>query len=362
MDTYSDRLRRATKSSGSTIRWVREWVPQDVVGTGRKCYLLKWVTEDMLKALRERSKEPELEEQRPEPATEMLFLCTYDGCGKTFAEAGALRKHTHIHGERQYICRVEGCGKKFLDSSKLKRHNLIHTGERRYICPHEGCGKAFSLDFNLRAHMKTHSSENYHLCPYPECGKRYTHECKLRTHIKSQHEKTIDTVTQSEKINCTPKPPVVGSASADRPYVCPYAGCDKAYIHEYKLNLHLRKEHPGHNAAENYNVAAIEHGMDEVNDQATTRSVKSSVSKNSKRSKNNPSQKFRPPKVAKQVDLAAEVSDDKRWPSKELVNEDSEETEEDKEDLDKNDWRYLDENSDDDETEDEDGNMWSNMI
>uniref|UniRef100_A0A2P2MJ07 Putative zinc finger protein At4g06634-like n=1 Tax=Rhizophora mucronata TaxID=61149 RepID=A0A2P2MJ07_RHIMU len=177
------------KSKAPAVKWFREWVPQDVVATGGKCSLLRWVTESQLKGLREKAKEPPAPEPEPEPTTEVLFLCSFEGCGKTFIDAGALRKHSHIHGERQYVCHYEGCGKKFLDSSKLKRHFLIHTGERDYVCPHQGCGKAFSLDFNLRSHMKTHSQENYHICPYRDCGKRYAHEYKLKNHIASQHEK-----------------------------------------------------------------------------------------------------------------------------------------------------------------------------
>ncbi|KAI8014500.1 Zinc finger transcription factor YY1 [Camellia lanceoleosa] len=50
-------------------------------------------------------------EVKQEPTTEVLFLCSYEGCGKTFIDAGALRKHSHIHGERQYVCHYEGCGK-----------------------------------------------------------------------------------------------------------------------------------------------------------------------------------------------------------------------------------------------------------
>lgn len=125
------------------------------------------------------------EEQEPEEEHEVVYLCTFEGCGKIFPEASGLRKHAHVHGEKQYICQYEGCGKvislhnydegpritirvdnswlvtsniclatwltlcwyllvpvqRFVDSSKLKRHFLIHTGEKHFICPFEGCGK-----------------------------------------------------------------------------------------------------------------------------------------------------------------------------------------------------------------------------
>lgn len=35
-----------------------------------------------------------------------------------------------------------------------------------------------------------------------------------------------------------PPPPVV-----EKPFACPFDGCDKRYIHEYKLNLHLKNAH-----------------------------------------------------------------------------------------------------------------------
>uniref|UniRef100_A0A5B7BSS4 C2H2-type domain-containing protein n=1 Tax=Davidia involucrata TaxID=16924 RepID=A0A5B7BSS4_DAVIN len=348
------------KSKTPAVKWFKEWVPQDVVATGGKCFLFKWVTDTTLKVMKEKAKEPEAAEPEPEPTTEVLFLCSYENCGKTFIDAGALRKHSHIHGERQYVCHYENCGKKFLDSSKLKRHFLIHTGERDFVCPHEGCGKAFSLDFNLRSHMKTHSQENYHICPYPDCGKRYAHEYKLKNHVMSHHEKNMVDVTKyvqpTEKPAKTPKSTVgaYGSASSDRPYSCPYEGCEKAYIHEYKLNLHLRREHPGHFPDDNAKntQSNVDNEMDEASDQDAY-AGKRGNGKTQKQSKPKPNLKLPPSKIARKGSSVSPANLNvvkKPWPVKEEMyeEEDSEETEEDRDNVDDG-WRFTENNEDDDE-------------
>ncbi|KAK8916954.1 hypothetical protein KSP39_PZI023240 [Platanthera zijinensis] len=319
-----------SRERAPTARWFKKWVPQDLASTGGNCSLLKWVNEDMLDILEEKKKEMEKQQAEPDPTTEVLFLCSYEGCGKFFVDVGALKKHAHIHGERQYVCHFEGCG------------------------------KAFSLDFNLRAHMRTHSLENYHICPYEDCGKRYTHECKLNSHIKTHHEKNVSADSNKQaatdhKLHITPKPPAAvhtGSASSDRPYACPYEGCGKAYIHEYKLNLHLRKEHPEHNSQENGKIAiapSTDHDMDEASDHDAHAKKAGGGGKNSKRSKSNPMQQFPPTKPAERKApttlvpaniFAAKI----QWVPKSPLQEDSEETEEDRDDAE----------NDDEETEDED--------
>ncbi|KAM4133790.1 hypothetical protein ACJW30_01G358300 [Castanea mollissima] len=324
--------RPIVKSKTPAVKWFKEWVPQDVVATGGKCLVMKWVTEESLKALKEKAKEPEPPEPEPEPTTEVLFLCSYEGCGKTFIDAGALRKHSHIHGERQYVCH------------------------------YEGCGKAFSLDFNLRSHMKTHSQENYHICPYPDCGKRYAHEYKLKNHIASHHEKNVPVdvakyTPPSEKQNKAPKPSsgVYASASSDRPYACPYEGCEKAYIHEYKLKLHLRREHPGHTSDENAENAAAnaDNEMDEASDQDAYVGKRSN-GKSQKQSRPKPNLKLPPAKITQRkgsTPSPAPVNVMKKpWPAKEEAyeEEDSEETEEDRDNVEDG-WRYAENNEDDDE-------------
>ncbi|KAG8059006.1 hypothetical protein GUJ93_ZPchr0002g24875 [Zizania palustris] len=332
-------------------RWVKEWVPQNLVVSGGPCALFKWVREDRLSALKSRDKEERVETAKPEPTTEVLFLCSYESCGKTFVDAGALRKHAHVHGERQYVCHYEGCGKKFMDSSKLKRHFLIHTGEKNFVCPHEGCGKAFSLDFNLKAHMKTHSVDNYHVCKYPECARRFAQESKLRAHIKQQHEKNPggsatnhSSLVDHSHNNNTQKPPATPPApSAERPYVCRYDGCAKAYIHEYKLNLHLKKEHPNH-----YQDAGA---------QAT------SSKRNRSKQRSKPvllAAKMPPPKIPKRRGYTiphqqpVSVVEEPQWPRNVLYEDDSEETEQEEGDSVEEGLKHRADSSDDEETEDED--------
>ncbi|XP_034702101.1 zinc finger transcription factor YY1 isoform X2 [Vitis riparia] len=317
MDAHSNyhlfERRPIVKSKTPAVKWVKEWVPQDLVATGGKCLVYKWVTEDTLKALKEKAKEPQAPEPEPEPTTEVLFLCSYEGCGKTFIDAGALRKHSHIHGERQYVCHYEGCGKKFLDSSKLKRHFLIHTGERDFVCPHEGCGKS--------------------VMDVPKY------------------------VPPAEKLTKTPKPSggVYGSAASDRPYSCPYEGCEKSYIHEYKLKLHLRREHPGHISDENAENAQanIDNEPDEGSDQDAYVGKRGN-GKSQKASKAKSNLKMPPSKVTQRKASNPPPANlnviKKQWPVKEEIyeEEDSEETEEDRDNVEDG-WRYAENNEDDDE-------------
>lgn len=85
--------------------------PMIWVWTNLSFFFFLFSIADTLKSLNEKSKKTVAPEPEPEPTTEVLFLCSYDSCGKTFIDAGALRKHSHVHGEKQYVCHYEGCGK-----------------------------------------------------------------------------------------------------------------------------------------------------------------------------------------------------------------------------------------------------------
>lgn len=164
-------------------------------------------------------------------------------------------------------------------------------------------------------------------------------------------------VPPPEKQSKTTKSPagVYGSASSDRPYACPYEGCEKAYIHEYKLKLHLRREHPGHMSDENAENAQTnpDNEMDEASDQDAY-GGKRVNGKTQKQSKPKPNIKLPPSKIAQRkvsTQSPATVNLIKKpWPVKEEIyeEEDSEETEEDRNNVEDG-WRYAENNEEDDE-------------
>lgn len=73
--------------------------------------ILYLCAEDGHRSSKENSEVLDVEAPKPEPTTEILFLCSYENCGKTFVDVSALRKHAHVHNERQYICTEPNCGK-----------------------------------------------------------------------------------------------------------------------------------------------------------------------------------------------------------------------------------------------------------
>lgn len=146
-----------------------------------------------------------------------------------------------------------------------------------------------------------------------------------------------------------------GPASTDRPYACPYDGCEKAYIHEYKLNLHLRREHPGHFPDENAkaNQPNTENDAEEGSDQDVY-TAKRGNGKVHKQSRPKPNLKLPPSKVPHRKSTTVSPVNlnvvKKHRPLKEEIyeEEDSEETEEERENIGDG-WRYGENNEDDDE-------------
>lgn len=160
---------------------------------------------------------------------------------------------------------------------------------------------------------------------------------------------TVQHTPPAEKPHITPKPSTPATTSfADRPYVCPYEGCDKTYIHGYKLNLHLKTQHPEHGQEENGKLGASaghhQYSYAEIGEPAS----------NPKRSKAHRSHSSKVYSAKISSATPSNVSGVKnQWSGKTAYEDDSEETEEDGGNNIEDGWRYGN-NVDDEETQDED--------
>ncbi|CAH8429618.1 unnamed protein product [Schistosoma rodhaini] len=158
-------------------------------------------------------------------------FCPHLGCGKTFRDTAAMRKHLHTHGPRVHICAE--CGKAFVESSKLKRHQLVHTGEKPYQCAFDGCGKRFSLDFNLRTHLRIHTGDRPYPCPQPGCSKRFAQSTNLKSHLAT-HSK-IRATHQSSFMNRHHLNSTVNSGGVGSVLLRPAAAAHPNHTHDQHI-------------------------------------------------------------------------------------------------------------------------------
>lgn len=77
---------------------------------------------------------------------------------ETFSGTGTQDVHyssTPSTSPMKYEC--EYCKKGFTRPSSLKIHINSHTGEKPFVCTFEGCGRSFSVLSNMRRHARVHA-------------------------------------------------------------------------------------------------------------------------------------------------------------------------------------------------------------
>ncbi|BGP17265.1 hypothetical protein JCM10213_008181 [Rhodosporidiobolus nylandii] len=63
--------------------------------------------------------------------------------------------------KRTYVCSVEGCGKTFGRPSARDTHMRSHDGTKPFVCPIPSCARSFSVFSNLKRHMIVHPTVDF---------------------------------------------------------------------------------------------------------------------------------------------------------------------------------------------------------
>ncbi|KIJ55326.1 hypothetical protein M422DRAFT_152240 [Sphaerobolus stellatus SS14] len=195
-----------------------------------------------------------------------FHLCQWQSCPMSsvlFQSAMELTQHiTDAHvgtGHSRYHCLWEGCNRNgelgFSSKQKILRHIQSHTGEllkslspcyRPYKC--EECNQYFSEAATLQQHMRRHTKEKPYVCDFPGCGKAFAITGALtihkRVHSGSKPFKCPHCDRSfSESSNLSKH---VRTHTGDRPYACPYPGCSKRFARPDQFtrhkNVHAKRE------------------------------------------------------------------------------------------------------------------------
>jgi len=88
---------------------------------------------------------------------EKPFVCSFEECDKSFKAKGHLSDHIKKHlNLKPFQC--SQCQAKFERSSTLKIHMHTHSAEKPYVCSFEGCKKSFKEKGNMKTHLKIHKN------------------------------------------------------------------------------------------------------------------------------------------------------------------------------------------------------------
>lgn len=113
------------------------------------------------------------------------LVCPFDGCLKSFKEAGNLKTHLRSHlSLRDFEC--EHCGKQFKLKQHLKNHERSHFENTLIPCTFPGCVKKFTRRNRLELHLKAvHSGLKLFKCTHPDCGRSFSEKGNLMVHLRT---------------------------------------------------------------------------------------------------------------------------------------------------------------------------------
>jgi len=114
------------------------------------------------------------------------FTCFWSGCDKgSFPTANKLVRHVHSHtGYKPFPC--PSCAQAFVTKDQLDKHLTTHTGAKDFVCTWPGCGRSFAVKHALDGHMNSvHLKAKKHICPH--CAQAFDDSSNLSKHKKQVH-------------------------------------------------------------------------------------------------------------------------------------------------------------------------------
>ncbi|XP_067842782.1 transcription factor IIIA-like [Heptranchias perlo] len=178
---------------------------------------------------------------------EKPFRCTDERCNKTFTTKDNLKKHIsrkHENVEKLYLCDFEGCGRSFKKHQQLKVHQYEHTNVPPFKCNYEGCDKHFCLPSKLKRHEKIHAG---YACKVECCsfiGKTWT---ELLSHTQKQHREAFVCSQCNKKFKRKNffQEHLKIHAEEREVFRCAREGCERTYTTLFNLQSHILSFHEG---------------------------------------------------------------------------------------------------------------------
>ena len=71
------------------------------------------------------------------------------------------RNSENLADSKQFLCTVDGCNRSYKTKGNLKTHMKIHSGEFSFYCDYEGCEKGFVSAYSFKVHYRHHTGTGY---------------------------------------------------------------------------------------------------------------------------------------------------------------------------------------------------------
>ncbi|CAB4251948.1 similar to Saccharomyces cerevisiae YGL254W FZF1 Transcription factor involved in sulfite metabolism [Maudiozyma barnettii] len=172
------------------------------------------------------------------------YICTYDGCGRSFSRPCLLQQHRSSHtNERPYICDEPGCGKRFIRPCHLAVHKWTHLQVKPRQC--NLCDKGFITNQQLKRHLASHAKkakklQEKELLQQERLKLKEEKKSKLEQNPQEEEEEKEEEEEDEEEITIRH---VVETEEGIVKVQCPYDDCEVEYSPGEDLINHMLEYH-----------------------------------------------------------------------------------------------------------------------